>query len=214
LATLQISVGAGFLFLTYTVLNFTVLIIYFAMGCVLSCQSVTGKLEDQPTMTTLQRIHLVTLEVELPNAIMLDLVVWTLLLPAAIANEDTTGILNYFSFVTHLINAFLIIGDFCLTNVQFTRKHMYILVLWPLAYAVLHQGVMLNQKLNDANSCPIYPFLRMDTPIYSMWAIILLLVQIPFFLVARRLGLKYKTSSFKVSTNNSFAAKKEGVESL
>jgi hypothetical protein len=99
--------------MTYTVLNFYILTAYFGMGSVISWQLVAGKLNDSQPMTFLQRVHLVTLEVELPNAIMLDLVFWGLLVPMALAaGGDTSGLTNFFSFAQHLVNVFLIIGDY------------------------------------------------------------------------------------------------------
>jgi hypothetical protein len=162
-------------------------------------------MEDKPAMTTLQRIHQVTMEIELPSAVMLDMVVWLLLLPSALAAEvEPAGLLDYYSFVMHLANAFLIVADFCLTNVQFVRGHVYFMLCLPFVYGMYHQSLMLNQALNDWNSCPVYAFLRMDSPLYVGWLVVLVLAHLPFFFLTRRLGLKYKTTSQKVSVNAAY----------
>jgi hypothetical protein len=58
---------------------------------------------------------------------------------------------------------------------------------------------MLIQTLNDDNSCPVYGFLRMDSPMYCLFVIGMMLANIPFFLAARRLALKFKKSLAEVS---------------
>jgi len=63
-------------------------------------------------MDVLSHVVTAVLEVELPSALLVDLVTWSVLLPATIAGGNGSVLLNATSYVQHGANAVVLLIDF------------------------------------------------------------------------------------------------------
>lgn len=167
--------------LAYTVWNFNLCTLYFALAFVDSARNlrrgalVGGGHGGGGSMDTLQHIMTAVLEVELPSALLVDLVTWGVLLPATMASGNGDVLLNPTSFVQHGANAVLLLIDFSLSGMRFRRWHVLLCCGWPCCYGVFHI------IYTATGNWPIYFFLNMSSPFTFVWFLGLLGIHAAFF---------------------------------
>ena len=80
--------------------NFTLCVAYFAGSGILTCTALVGR----PTPPWAWRVVRLLLMIELPSALLVDIVTWTLLLPAVTREGHPEMLVNPFSFHMHAFN--------------------------------------------------------------------------------------------------------------
>jgi hypothetical protein len=85
-----------YLFRAYTVWNWTLLTCFFVLGSYLSVRACSSDYHSggRTQTNTAERIFYVMMQVELPNTVLIALVVWLVLLPAAAQNGMTEAVVN------------------------------------------------------------------------------------------------------------------------
>lgn len=85
-----------YLFRAYTVWNWTLLMCFFILGSYLSVRACSSDYysSGRTETNTAERIFYVMMQVELPNTVLIALVVWLVLLPGAAQNGMTEAVVN------------------------------------------------------------------------------------------------------------------------
>jgi len=162
----------------YTIWNFITLVTYFALGLGLSLVRYF-KGEDGILGSKYWRfnakLHYIFLEIELPNALIVDIVVWAILFPPCPA---PCSLIAFPSFVEHLSNSFLMSIDFLLASHAFDVNHWFFILAMPSSYAIFSLFWAV------ADQPPVYFFMDATDPFQPAWIIGVLLIHIfVFFLV-------------------------------
>jgi hypothetical protein len=113
-----------YLFRAYTVWNWTLLTCFFILGSYLSVRACSSDYHSGGrTETNLaERVFYVLMQVELPNTVLIALVVWLLLLPAAAQNGMTEVVVNPNSFIVHAANVGIMLVEFALNGLRFNKR--------------------------------------------------------------------------------------------
>lgn len=109
-----------------------------------------------------------------------DVVVWTILLPSC--GTPCPSLVNFGSFIQHLINFPLMLGDFLLSRHAFDRHHFYFNLALPTSYAIFHLFFTIaNDRYGHQ---PVYFFMDASSPYQPAWIIGVLVIHVAiFFLV-------------------------------
>ncbi len=145
------------------------------------------------------------LEIETPATILIAAVVWGVLYPAAAANGNTSGLVNFVSLVEHAFNAPIIFTEFIMNGLLFRRAHLVFGLFWGAAYLIVTfiiQAVRQGQHLNET---PPYAFLTASSALLAAWVVGLMLVLLLFFTCA------YQVNRLKIR-HAAEDLKEEGVE--
>merc|ERR1711998_537536 len=92
------------------------------------------------------------------GALVVDIVTWTTLYPAAVAGNNTGVLLNTGSYHMHILNAVFLLLDYALNDSRFDAWDAWVMVLWPLWYGFFHVC------WTGAGHAPVYFFLKMGLP--------------------------------------------------
>ena len=144
-------VGPG-CFRFFTVWNFVALVVFFALGTGLSfsCCRDAGTL--RPTPSAVHRLtaalHHLLLEVELPMAAMIAMVVWLVLYPyeeASLTDHTTyhdpnslSKYTNLTSLTMHGANLLFMLIEFALDSLHVTPGHIGLVLAWGMLYALFN----------------------------------------------------------------------------
>jgi hypothetical protein len=163
----------------YTVWNFITVIIYFAFGTTLSFFAVVfpDMYSTSPFLKKLSPIFLMLLHVELPNTMLVDIVLWAILYPTC--GKPCPNMENFTSYVEHIINFFLMSFDFWLSSNVFSRRNVQYLVLYAACYAIFSMSWTLARD-SDGHR-PIYFFLDASNPFQPLWVVGVMLIHLVFF---------------------------------
>ena len=115
---------------------------YFALAFADSARNLrSGASGGRGTMDALQHVVTAVLEVELPSALLVDLVTWTVLLPISDGNQ----LLNPTSYMQHAVNAVLLLADFSMSGVRFRRWHV---LLCEPVHSATHQRASAHPRFD------------------------------------------------------------------
>lgn len=136
-----------------------------------------------PRLATLQML---ILEIELPTALLLDTVTWTVLLPSAEDNGSEDDYLCFTSYVMHASNIVLLVTELLLNRVPFRRHHYYAVMPWPIIYSFAEQ--IFHSMTNEWQ----YDFMSTGDPSALLWYPGLLAAHLFFFGIAYLLATRVK----------------------
>jgi hypothetical protein len=160
----------------YTIWNFITLITYFALGLGMSLMvQFKGKesIVNSAYWRFNAKLHYILLEIELPTALIVDIVVWAILLPSC--GTPCPSLIQFSSFVEHLTNFFLMSGDFLLSRHAFDVRHWFFILALPTCYAIFHLFWTIDGQL------PVYFFLDAASNFEPAWVVGVLLIHIAIF---------------------------------
>eukprot|EP00850_Spirogloea_muscicola_P003550 SM000014S00338 [mRNA] locus=s14:742159:744047:- [translate_table: standard] len=116
-------------------------------------------------------------------ALLVDLVLWLILFPEAIAAHRTAQILNFISYNMHGLNAVSMAGEFCLNSMRFPWFRFSYMVLWSVGF------VLFSWYRHIYNHWWPYPFLDYADPYAPLWYVGLLAFHFVCFTVWVELSL-------------------------
>lgn len=135
----------------FTVWNFTALVCFFALGTGLSfsCCRDVAQLRSPPSRVhrAAAALHHILLEVQLPMAAMIALVVWLVLYPydamGGAEHPDATAYrlsqyTNLTSLTMHAANLIFMLVEFGLDALHVAPGHMGLVVAWGMLYALFN----------------------------------------------------------------------------
>lgn len=210
--------GNVFLLRFYTIWNFLLLCTYFAIGNYLSIKAYRNKDDklDRPA-NLLENIFLVIMEVEFSSTLLIAIVVWLVLWPAAQANDDD-GLLGFVSLVQHGINIALMGGDFALNGLHMNARHFRFVIMWGTSYVVVHSIIMLIELSLDIPHKPSYFFLNSEAflPMFIAVAGLIFVMTIFYFLAYGLNRLKGQREDMDMDINDSDVEKDQnsGIASV
>lgn len=127
-----------------------------------------------------QLAQYIVLEVELPGALLVDVITWAVLFPAY-----GRGLLNETSFIQHISNLFILSFDFVFfTRFSFAPFHVMLFLIWIAVYA-LFQVIQIS-----LGGCPAYFFLDLSQPFTIVWFIGVLLISMLFYFIVAVISWK------------------------
>lgn len=167
---------------TFTMTNWNLLGIYFLIGIILSVKHLLTPVSAEDPAGILEYIFFVMLEILLPSAIALTLVLWILIFPSA--DDDLRDILlEPGQFFVHGINVLMLGVEFMLNDVFVTKFHsLYAFIVGPI-YVLLHQLRVIYFDARNDPPCSIYDFLDPSQDLYIVNVIGLTIFFVIFYYV-------------------------------
>jgi uncharacterized membrane protein YgcG len=179
----------------YTVWNFHLVLVYFAIGTWFSYQgmtatkivqdvqqiviephhesSYTSRSAGLPKLMpqALEKIQHAIMNVELTCAPLICLVVWTILFEGVAYKdglpEAIVKFITYNDVIQHLVNVFMVWTDFYLNDLSVITSHVWIMYFWMLTYTMFH-------SLMWVHDCFLaYPFMNLKTAWVFLYGILL-----------------------------------------
>ena len=190
----------------YTVWNFHLVLVYFAIGTWFSYQgmtatkivqdvqqiviephhesSYTSRSAGLPKLLpqALEKIQHAIMNVELTCAPLICLVVWTILFEGVAYKdglpEAIVKFITYNDVIQHLVNVFMVWTDFYLNDLSVITSHVWIMYFWMLTYTMFH-------SLMWVHDCFLaYPFMNLKTAWVFLYGILLSVLHGFFYGVA------------------------------
>lgn len=198
----------------FTIWNWLILTLYFAIGTYLSIKQVKYGPTNRQTMTPLERVHYVLLETELPATILIAVVIWFVLYPISGFNE---GFFDPFQVFSHFLNIFFMVGDLWMNGLYIKLRHFVYTAILGCLYVIFHASLMIINEQNDKDHCPLYFFLTLsEGAVFSAaWTVGLLITLFIFYLMGwgisrqkeRKLGHVFDNEEYKKELGEVEAAK-------
>lgn len=144
----------------FTVWNYCLLWVLFAIGSLVSIRNSSQNTE----VSTLDKIFVVLVEVELPVSLMVTVVFWTVLFPEERPHQNTTW--RWFDNISeHVFNFVLILFEFLSNRILLYPERWSFAICWTCLYALF--ALTYDKIQNDGTY--IYPFLDSSSPHSIPW---------------------------------------------
>ena len=151
----------------FTICNFILMLLYFGLGIFLSLKRMIKgpSARTGSSLSYLERLHWIIIQVELPASIFIFVIVWLLLFPGAVIIGRTELLLHPFSVFSHGLNVLFLAYDYMQTGYEFKKENSYFFVIWCAIYMLWHSSVMIfRESVLDVPHCSIYPMLSHASP--------------------------------------------------
>eukprot|EP01102_Stenamoeba_stenopodia_P008135 TRINITY_DN2315_c0_g1_i1.p1 TRINITY_DN2315_c0_g1~~TRINITY_DN2315_c0_g1_i1.p1 ORF type:complete len:317 (+),score=52.72 TRINITY_DN2315_c0_g1_i1:44-994(+) len=121
------------------------------------------------------RVCWVLFEIVSTMVFLVDIVVWTILLPAAEKDGSSSGVLNFSSFNVHASNALFVLVELLLNRFTYVYSHVLFVLGWALLYT------MWAWIWYDHSGDWIYFFVNTAQKSAPLWYLLLLVLHTVFF---------------------------------
>jgi len=152
--TVQSIVAGDYSFRFYTIWNYNLLMIVQIM---LLCHTIAD-LGGFKVPTTMARISWILFQIEMTNVFLVDVVLWTILYPQAVAagNASKADILNFDSINAHAVNLPIMLVQLFTGRMEMVPAHAVFVVGFALTYVM----ISWIRKASEPNYAWPYPFLN------------------------------------------------------
>jgi uncharacterized integral membrane protein len=168
----------------FTIWNYMLQIAYFALTVYISLWAmIGGQKADSPPPKILGKLVYAINEINTPIVMLVALILWTLLLPAAMHNDEEDQILNFDSYAQHALNVPAILIEFFLNRMYIHFTHVPIVIVWSSVYALF--AIIFR---NCSGGFDPYFFTNTDHPLSLLFMGIVLFAVLIAFIVALKLS--------------------------
>lgn len=131
---------AGKILLFFTVWNYHWQILFWGVAAVASASYLfrlrLHEREEESSNICFRKAAQALFEVSLPMAFMVSIVLWSVLMPAAVASGNGKSVFNFYSYNQHALNTIFISVEFCTNRLFVELHHLLLVVAWGSIFSV------------------------------------------------------------------------------
>lgn len=121
------------------------------------------------------KVTWIMFEIVFSCVFLVDIVVWTILLPFSISQHDEGAIVNFVSFNVHASNVLFVLVEAFFNRIKFAAAHIVFPLLWAMIYMVWAWIYY------DFSGSWVYPFVQTDQNSAPAWYLLMLVMHSAFF---------------------------------